>query len=65
MMVYTLKDKELATVFSPMPHNASYTSHDIQMTSLMRDIVTEEIVKEIRESWYTLMVDGILLDVKI
>lgn len=51
LLEYTLKkDKEFAKEFSTIPRNATYTSHDIQnqVISLMSEIVTEHIVKEIR-----------------
>lgn len=60
-MEYSLrKDDALAKVFSTIPKNATYTSHNIQdeIIWLMSEIVTSEIVKEIGDGWYTLMVDG-------
>ncbi len=61
MMAYTLrKDDVLAKVFSSIPKNAMYTSYQIQnkIIGLMSEIVTSEIVEEIGDSCYTLMVDG-------
>ncbi|KAL7404136.1 hypothetical protein ABVT39_010269 [Epinephelus coioides] len=61
MMEYTLrKDTALAQIFSTIPKNATYTSHEIQneMIVLMSEIVTNEIVTEIGDSYYTLIVDG-------
>ncbi|MGH0177781.1 UNVERIFIED_CONTAM: hypothetical protein FKN15_075844 [Acipenser sinensis] len=61
MLDYTLrKDKELDSASSTIPRNATYTSHDIQneIIGLMSEVVTEEIMKEIGDSWYTLKVDG-------
>jgi len=61
LMDYTLKkDKELAKIFSTIPSNATYTSNNIQNEIIenMSEIVTEEIVKEIGDEWYTLKVDG-------
>ncbi|MGH0134881.1 UNVERIFIED_CONTAM: hypothetical protein FKN15_067579 [Acipenser sinensis] len=61
MLDYTLrKDKELASALSTIPRNATYTSYYIQneIIGLMSEVVTEEIVKEIGDSWYTLKVDG-------
>ena len=61
LMDYTLKkDKDLARIFSTIPANATYTSHHIQneIIEIMSTIITEEIVKDIGEAWYTLKVDG-------
>ena len=58
---YTLRqNQELAKAFSIIPKNATYTSHDIQnhIIELMSTIVTEQIVKDVGESWFTLKVDG-------
>ena len=58
---YTLRqNQELAKAFSTIPKNATYTSHDIQnhIIELMSMIVTEQIVKDVGESWFTLKVDG-------
>lgn len=58
---YTLtQNKELATIYSTIPQNATYVSHDIQneVIELMARIVTEESVKDIGDAWYTLKVDG-------
>uniref|UniRef100_A0A3B1J476 DUF4371 domain-containing protein n=1 Tax=Astyanax mexicanus TaxID=7994 RepID=A0A3B1J476_ASTMX len=58
---YTLRqNSELAQAFSTIPRNSTYTSHDIQneVIELMSNIVTEEIVKDIGESWFTIKVDG-------
>ncbi|KAI2658679.1 Zinc finger MYM-type protein 1 [Labeo rohita] len=58
---YTLrKNKELAQAFSTIPKNATYTSHDVQndLIELMSTIVTEHIVKDVGESWFTVKVDG-------
>ncbi len=58
---YTLRqNQELAKAFSTIPKNAMYTSHDIQnhIIELMSTIVTEQIVKDVGESWFTLKVDG-------
>ena len=58
---YTLRqNQELAKAFSTIPKNATYTSHDIQsyIIEWMSTIVTEQIVKDVGESWFTLKVDG-------
>ncbi|KAL7400042.1 hypothetical protein ABVT39_005680 [Epinephelus coioides] len=54
------QNQELAKAFSTIPKNATYTSHDIQnhIIELMSMIVTEQIVKDVGESWFTLKVDG-------
>ncbi len=62
MMDYTLKkDKELAKIFTTIPSNAIYTSNNIQneIVENMSQIVTEEIVRDIANEWFTLKVDGI------
>uniref|UniRef100_A0A8C9YYB0 TTF-type domain-containing protein n=1 Tax=Sander lucioperca TaxID=283035 RepID=A0A8C9YYB0_SANLU len=58
---YTLrKDPALARIAQSIPHNARYTSHDIQnnIIDIMSTMVTEQIVKEVGESFYTIKVDG-------
>lgn len=58
---YTLrKDAVLAKIAQTIPHNARYTSHDIQnsLIEIMSTLVTEHIVKEVGESFYTIKVDG-------
>ncbi|CAJ1057873.1 uncharacterized protein LOC128440739 [Xyrichtys novacula] len=61
MMDYTLKkDKDFKKIFETIPANAKYTSNHIQneIIELMSKIITEEIVNEIGDVWYTLKVDG-------
>ncbi len=58
---YTLrKDPELRSVMKTIPHNATYSSHEIQncVIANMSSLVTEEIVREVADSWYTIKVDG-------
>ncbi len=58
---YTLrKDAVLAKIAQTIPHNARYTSHDIQnsLIEIMSTLVTEHIVKEVGESFHTIKVDG-------
>ncbi|CAM4599721.1 unnamed protein product [Leuciscus chuanchicus] len=58
---YTLrKDHHLAEITKSIPRNATYTSHDVQneVIEMMSAILTEEIVREIGDSWYTIKVDG-------
>ncbi|CAM4732704.1 unnamed protein product [Leuciscus chuanchicus] len=58
---YTLrKDPELWSVVQTIPRNATYTSHNIQndVIANMSSLVTEEIVREVADSWYTIKVDG-------
>lgn len=58
---YTIKkDRELAEVVKTIPRNATYTSHEVQneIIGIMSSVVTEAIVGEIGESWYTIKVDG-------
>ncbi|KAK0146072.1 hypothetical protein N1851_014666 [Merluccius polli] len=54
------KDPQLAEIVKTIPKNATYTSHDTQneLISVMSNIVTEAIVKEIGGLWYILKVDG-------
>uniref|UniRef100_A0A8C1TJI1 TTF-type domain-containing protein n=1 Tax=Cyprinus carpio TaxID=7962 RepID=A0A8C1TJI1_CYPCA len=58
---YTLrKDPELRSVMKSIPRNATYSSHEIQndIIANMSSLVTEEIVREVADSWYTIKVDG-------
>ncbi len=58
---YTLrKDPELRSVMKTIPRNATYSSHEIQndVIANMSSLVTEEIVREVADSWYTIKVDG-------
>lgn len=54
------KDEELARIAKNIPHNARYTSHDIQneLIEVMSALVREHIVEEVGESFYTLKADG-------
>ena len=54
------KDPFLAECIKTIPKNATYTSHDIQnqMISCKSEVLTEEIVREMGDSWCTLKVDG-------
>ena len=49
------KDPQLAEIVKTIQKNATYTSHDIQneLFSVMSNIVTEAIVKEIGGLWYS------------
>ncbi|XP_063039724.1 uncharacterized protein LOC134434959 [Engraulis encrasicolus] len=58
---YTLrKDPKLAKIALTMPRNARYTSHEIQneIVDIMSTMVTEHIVREVGESFYTIKADG-------
>ncbi len=58
---YTLrKDPELRNVVKTIPHNATYTSHEIQnqVIEVATTLVTEEIVREVGDAFYTVKVDG-------
>lgn len=60
---YTLQkdqQKELAKIMETIPHTAIYTSHDIQngIIKLMSTLVTEHIVREVGDSFYSIKVDG-------
>ncbi|ROI52181.1 Zinc finger MYM-type protein 1 [Anabarilius grahami] len=54
------KDPQLAEIVKTIPKNATYTSHEIQneLVAVMSIIVTDAIVKEIGDSWFTVKVDG-------
>lgn len=54
------KNKDLAQAFRAISKNATYTSHDVQnnLIELISTIVTEQIVKDVGESWFTVKVDG-------
>ncbi|CAM4655053.1 unnamed protein product [Leuciscus chuanchicus] len=54
------KDPQLAEIVKTIPKNATYTSHEIQneLVAVMSSIVTDAIVKEIGDSWFTVKVDG-------
>ncbi|KAJ0066809.1 hypothetical protein NL108_002860, partial [Boleophthalmus pectinirostris] len=61
MLDYIIKkDPELANVTKTIPRNATYTCHDMQneLIRTLSDVVTEAIVEEVGESYYTLKVDG-------
>lgn len=61
LLDYTIKkDPELADVVKSIPRNATYTCHEMQneLISTLSNVVTEAIVEEIRDSFYTLKVDG-------
>lgn len=58
---YTLrKDTQLAKIIKTIPHNANYTSHDIQnqLIEAMSSVVTDAIVNDIGTHWFTIKVDG-------
>lgn len=58
---YTLeKDPQLAKIIPTIPKNATYTCHEIQneLIVLMSQQVTEYIVEEIGDSFYTVKMDG-------
>ncbi|KAK0153405.1 hypothetical protein N1851_004914 [Merluccius polli] len=60
MLSYTIKkDPELANVVKTIPRNATYTCHDMQneLIRTLSDVVTEAIVEEVGDSYYTLKVD--------
>lgn len=54
-----LKDPELTRITKTIPQNAHYTSPQIQneIIEMMSKIVTEEIVRHIGDSWYSVKVD--------
>ena len=54
------KDPELEKILQTIPQNARYTSHDIknELIKIMSDILTEEIVHEVSDSWFTIKVNG-------
>uniref|UniRef100_A0A671QMD9 DUF4371 domain-containing protein n=1 Tax=Sinocyclocheilus anshuiensis TaxID=1608454 RepID=A0A671QMD9_9TELE len=54
------KDPQLAQIVKTIPKNAIYTSHEIQnkLSAVMSSLVTDAIVKEIGDSWFTVKVDG-------
>lgn len=54
------KDLELAKIMETIPHTATYTSHDIQngIIELMSTLVTEHIVGEVGDLFYSIKVDG-------
>ncbi|KAL0968294.1 hypothetical protein UPYG_G00264930 [Umbra pygmaea] len=61
MLYYTIqKDPELANVVKTIPRNATYTCHDMQneLIRTLSNVVTEAIVEEVGDSYYTLKVDG-------
>lgn len=61
MLYYTIqKDPELASVVKTIPRNATYTCHDMQneLIRTLSNVVTEAIVEEVGDSYYTLKVDG-------
>ncbi|KAI7812918.1 hypothetical protein IRJ41_012057 [Triplophysa rosa] len=61
LLDYTIKKHPLlADAVKTLPRNATYTCHDIQneLIGLLSDVVTESIVKEVGNSYYTLKVDG-------
>jgi Domain of unknown function (DUF4371)/hAT family C-terminal dimerisation region len=58
---YTLqKDPQLASIYSTIPRNASYTSPKMQneVISILANLIVEEVVKELGDAWYTLMCDA-------
>ncbi|KAM3877134.1 uncharacterized protein ACN63O_013827 [Diretmus argenteus] len=58
---YTMrKDAELTNITRTIPQNARYTSPRMQneIIELMSIVVTEEIVRQVGDSWYTIKVDG-------
>uniref|UniRef100_A0A1A8US94 DUF4371 domain-containing protein n=1 Tax=Nothobranchius furzeri TaxID=105023 RepID=A0A1A8US94_NOTFU len=54
------KDPNLAKIIPAIPRNATYTSHEIQnvIIELMSRQVTEHMVEEIGNSFYTVKMDG-------
>ena len=61
------KDSKLAEWVKTIPKNATYTSHEIQdeLIAVMKEVLTDEIVREVGEAWYTLLVDGMKDDVGV
>ena len=61
------KDSKLAEWVKTIPKNAAYTSHEIQdeLIAVMKEVLTDEIVREVGEAWYTLLVDGMKDDVGV
>ena len=58
---YTMrKDPELTRIMKTIPQNAHYTSPQIQneIIEMMSKLVTEEIVRQVGDSWYSIKVDG-------
>ncbi|KAI7810397.1 putative zinc finger protein 862-like [Triplophysa rosa] len=61
LLDYTIKkDPLLADAVKTLPRNVTYTRHNIQneLIGLLSDVVTETIVKEVGNSYYTLKVYG-------
>lgn len=54
------KDPELNRITKTIPQNARYTSPQIQneIIEMMSKLVTEEIVRQVGDSWYSIKVDG-------
>ena len=54
------KDPELTRITKTIPQNARYTSPQIQneIIEMMSKLVTEEIVRQVGDSWYSIKVDG-------
>lgn len=50
----------MANVVKTIPRNATYTCHDMhnELIRTLSDVVTEAIVEEVGDSYYTLKVDG-------
>ena len=58
---YTMrKDPELTRIMKTIPQNAHYTSPQIQneIIEMMSKLVTDEIVRQVDDSWYSIKVDG-------
>lgn len=61
LLDYTIKkDPELAEAVKTIPRNATYTCHDMQneIINTLSSVVTEAIVEEVGDSFFTLKVDG-------
>lgn len=54
------KDVELAKLAQTMPHDAIYTSYNIQnsILEIMSTLVSEHIVRGVSKSFYMLKADG-------
>lgn len=58
---YTMrKDPKLTRITKTIPQNARYTSPQIQneIIKMMSKLVTEEIVRQVGDSWYSIKVNG-------
>lgn len=54
------KDPELTRITKTIPQNARYTSPQMQneIMEMMSKLVTEEIVRQVGDSWYSIKVNG-------